>query len=520
MAITFLDASGAQLSTTNVETTTGITGYDTGLAWSNYTMTAVSPAGTAQVKVEFANHSGTGTAWFDNAVLTAPVPAIANVSPNGAVLMQVTNTLSFSASSGAAITNIQVVLNGVDVSTNLVVTGSATSKAVTYSGLKTNQAYTGTIIVTDANNLAASVPVSFDTFVPAFLWEAEDFDYSGGLYINDPTLASTNEPGSYFGVVGTQGIDENDTGHNGPELYRTNDFMSTGPSGDTARANFIAAQAINPAIQDYCVGYFDTGEWVNYTRSFPAGKYNIYARLASGNSGVSTIYLDKVITGQTTPAQTTSPLGSFQYTGTGWGNYQYVPLTDAYGNLVAVDLNGVTTLRVTAGTGNMNFFFLVPARLDLPVIGNVFPNGSVLMQPTNKFAFSVSSASATIPTNNIRLTLNGVDVLLEPGDCREFDQQDRDLLGAQDQPGLHGGGQRDRCEWERGQLDVPFRYVRAFVHLGGQRIGTSVRGSILITPCRPPRRRPTATSAKSAFRALMRMKRATIRPTSTVPETR
>ena len=146
-----------------------------------------------------------------------------------------------------------------------------------------------------------------------------------------------------------------------------------------------AAQATDPAIKDYSVGYFDAGEWVNYTRSFPAGKYNVYARLASGNSGISTIYLDTVTSGQGTSTQTTTPLGSFKYTGSGWGSYQYVPLADAYGNLVAVDLNGVTTLRVTAGAGNMNFFLLVPARLDVPVIGNVYPNGTVLMQATNKF---------------------------------------------------------------------------------------------------------------------------------------
>ena len=425
MSISFLDASDAVLSSTNFETTTGITGYDTGLAWSNYTMIAVSPPGTAKVKVEFANHSGTGTAWFDNAVLTAPVPAITDVYPDGTVLMQATDTLSFAASADAAITNIQVVLNGADVSSNLVVTGSSTSKAVTYSGLKTNQFYTGTITVTDANNLRTAVPVSFDTLNPTFLWEAEDFDYTNGLYINNPALSSTDAPNSYFGVVGTQGVDENDIGHNGPELFRTNDFMSTDLAGDTARQNFLTAQATDPAIKDYAISYFDTGEWVNYTRNFPAGKYNVYARLASGNSGVSTMYLDKVISGQGTPAQTTSPLGSFKYTGTGWNSYQYAPLSDTYGNLVAVDLSGVTTLRVTAGVGNMNFFLLVPAQLDLPVIANVYPDGTVLMQPTNQLSFSVTSPSATIPDSGIQVTLNGTDVSGEPGHHRELDQQVR-----------------------------------------------------------------------------------------------
>jgi hypothetical protein len=223
-------------------------------------------------------------------------------------------------------------LNGTDISSNLVVTGSSTSKAVTYSGLKTNKAYVGTITVKDANNLSASAPLRFDTFIPVFLWEGEDFDYTNGLYINDPILSSTPAAGSYFGVVGSQDIDENDVGHNGPELYRTNDFMSTGLAGDTPRQEFLTAQLADPDIKDYCVGYFDGGEWVNYTRSFPAGKFNIYARLASG-SGNSSISLSKGTSGQGTPTQTTTELGSFK--SPGWENCQYVPLTDTSLSLVA-----------------------------------------------------------------------------------------------------------------------------------------------------------------------------------------
>ena len=408
MRLIFLDASSAVIR----QDAQATANYQASEPWTPYTMTSVAPAGTVQVKAEFATSGARGSVMWDNADLEASVayPAIANVQPDGTILMQVTNLLSFTATSGAAITNVQVVLNGMDISTNLMITGTLTSKTVTYGGIKTNQAYTGTITVKDANNLSASVPVSFDTFNPVFLWEAEDFDYSGGVYINTPVLSSTNAPDSYFGVVGTQGIDENDIGHTGPEQYRTNDFMSTSPSGDTARRNFLAAQAVDSNILDYCIGYFDAGEWVNYTRSFPVGEYNIYARLASGAAGVSTMALDEVTGGQTTDTQTTSPLGTFKYAGQGWGSYQYVPLTDPYGNLVAVNLSGVTTLRATAGVGNMNFFLIVPARLDLPVIGNLYPDGTVLFQPTNRLAFTATSPSATIPTNGIQVTLNGVDV--------------------------------------------------------------------------------------------------------------
>ena len=150
--------------------------------WASYSLTTNAPAGSTQVRVEFASNNGPGIGgaiWFENADLTSPVvyPAITNVQPTGAILMQVTNTLSFTATAGAAITNVQVILNGVDVSTESRRHRLLDQQGVTYSGLKTNQAYTGSITIKDANNLSASVPLAFDTFNPVFLWEAEDFDY-------------------------------------------------------------------------------------------------------------------------------------------------------------------------------------------------------------------------------------------------------------------------------------------------------------------------------------------------------
>ncbi len=210
MSMIFLDSSTNTLSTATRNTVDPAVygpNYDIAHPWASYSLTTNAPAGTTQLRVEFASNNGPGVGgsiWFENADLEPSVayPAIANVSPDGTILMQVTNKLSFAATSGAAITGIQVILNGVDISSNLVVTGSSTSKSVTYSGLKTNQAYVGTITVIDANSLSASAPLRFDTFNPVFLWEAEDFDYTNGLYLNNPTLSSTPAPGSYFGVVG------------------------------------------------------------------------------------------------------------------------------------------------------------------------------------------------------------------------------------------------------------------------------------------------------------------------------
>src|SRR5580693_9000129 len=41
-------------------------------------------------------------------------------------------------------------------------------------------------------------------------------------------------------------------------------------------------QSFSPDLQDYDVGFKSGGNWRNYTRTLPAGTYNIYLRTAHG----------------------------------------------------------------------------------------------------------------------------------------------------------------------------------------------------------------------------------------------
>src|SRR5260370_733514 len=107
----------------------------------------------------------------------------------------------------------------------------------------------------------------------------------------------------------------------------------------------------------------------------------------------------------------TNSLGTFSATGTSYNTYQWIPLKDSLGNLAKVNLAGQNTVRVTTGGGaNANFYMLVPANTNLPVISGTFPDGSVLFQSTNKLAFTASSPVTTISTNSIIVTLNGSNV--------------------------------------------------------------------------------------------------------------
>jgi len=91
------------------------------------------------------------------------------------------------------------------------------------------------------------------------------------------------------------------------------------------------------------------------------GTFNVYGRF-SGLSSYS-IYLDQVVSGARTANQVTKRLGHWGAVGRSYTSYDWVPLTDdGLTAPVVVNLNGLSTLRITtAGNNNPNYFMLVPA---------------------------------------------------------------------------------------------------------------------------------------------------------------
>jgi hypothetical protein len=363
------------------------------------------------------NHAGgNGSDVGFNNLKIAPELVVNNISPDDSkALFNVTNKMSFGIASPSSAVNangIQLTLNGVNVSSNLVISGAGTENvSVSYTNLLLDTIYIGQINVTNVAGAGVSAPIRFDTFHSTyFTWEAEDFDFNGGQFIDNPVI-STNSASSYYNQIGTSNVDEYVPNYSAtqPHLWRTNDQVSTDVAGDTPRSPFTAA-----GIPDYQVGYFNPSNWVNYTRTFPAGTYNIYARVANGNGGLANCYLAEVTSGEGTTNQTTTQLGAFQFSGRGWNAFDFIPLTDPWGNVLAVTLNGQTTLRVTSGPlgggVNMNFFMLAPGSNTPPAIANIYPDGSQPFQNTNQLTFTVKSALSTVSTNAIQVTLNGINV--------------------------------------------------------------------------------------------------------------
>ena len=75
----FLDGTDTELASHEVSITASINvpgdeQYDVGVAYQDFTVSAVAPTGTTQVKVEFAEWDSSGTIWVDNVALV-PEPA-------------------------------------------------------------------------------------------------------------------------------------------------------------------------------------------------------------------------------------------------------------------------------------------------------------------------------------------------------------------------------------------------------------------------------------------------------------
>lgn len=355
-------------------------------------------------------------------------PVAIKYYPDGLTLLQATNKFVFSAVSPSGvwgpsvnITNIQMILNGADVSSQLVLTtngtvGTSTNISVSYAGLPQNQVNTVVMTVLDANGKIGTSSVTFDTYNPTnFVLEAEEFDFNNGQYIDNADYTSTNgNANSYYGLDSVATVDTSKitvTGGINATDYRAgatdNTKTQTPASTDLPRPRFINLAANDPAVVDHVIANFSSSDWQNYTRTYPAGNYNVYGRLSTASSGTLTV--SRVVSGQGTSTQVTTNIGTMTTTGISSVNYSWVPLKNSLGNLAVVNLGGVSTLRVTSGGGaQANFYMLVPANTNLPSISGIYPNK--LLQPTNKFSFTTSSTITTINTNSITLSLNGINV--------------------------------------------------------------------------------------------------------------
>jgi hypothetical protein len=287
-------------------------------------------------------------------------PTLSNISPaNGTVFAPAASGFSFTANAGAGGTpintsGIHLSLNGNDVTAQLVITGTSTSRNVSCSLLAPNNVYTAVLAVTNSNGVGVTRTVQFDTVDSNnFYVKAHDFDYNSGEW---DTAGNGLVAYTYLGnSLAVSNVDFSSPPSGGQYPYRF-PGLATEITADAPLPGYFTGG-------DYDVGYFNTGDWANFTRDYPAGKYFAYGRAAGGNGNL-TAYLDQVTSGFGTTTQTTRRLGTWRANTGGWQSWAWVPLTDAgLTSPVIINVGGTNTLRVTSGGSiNFNYFMLVPVQ--------------------------------------------------------------------------------------------------------------------------------------------------------------
>ncbi len=373
---------------------------------------------------------------YDNLTVSAP-PAAANVAPiisaiapvEGANFLPASTQVSFVVTDDKALPDsaFQVTLNGTVYTTanGVSLSAAGATRTATLGGLAAERNYTGQVSVTDSDGVTRSVPLHFDTYtvVNTRLVELEDYNFEAGGFFNSPVRTAEGwgaAENSYADRVATVGIDVRETRTSpsaGDTMYRTQDAVRMQRSLDRARPGFSAENL----IFDYDVGDLAVGEWMNYTRDFEAGSYEIYLREAVVNFGQADSALEIVTGDRTQPDQTVRVVGTFLGTTSGF-TYRNVPLTDGTGaNKVVLRLSGVTTLRlrtITADTssGNryLNYLLLVPvedAGVQRAAVASLAPaNGTTVnsVEPTVQVA--IENRDTQVNVGSIQLQINGATV--------------------------------------------------------------------------------------------------------------
>ena len=413
-----------------------VTGGVTNMLGSGQYITA--PPGAVKVEFRINLYQAAfepGAPFWDDATLNlvgGPSPSnIGNLSPDGTKFFNAASTsftfnVASAAAGGAALptnpsSGVGIIVNGQNQTPSLQFSGPATNLSVTLPNLASNSLYTITVSATNSVGLVSSKTVNFDTFpTNVFIVSAEDYDYTNGLFFENPTPTAAPAPNSYYGLAGTLGVDMSTYGGTGvlpggaSQLVRSDNNVAMQKADDIQLPQYAAAN--NPNVYNVQIAYNNGGNWENYTRNYPAGNYVVYLRYNDNTPG-NYESLNLLTSGYGTSTQTTTNLGEFISAGIG-ANYAWVPLTDAFGNKIIVNLGaGQNTLQLFSG-GLANFvdFIFVPVGSGLPpVINNLSPNNvnppinaNIFLNVTD-ITYSVSSAFSTVATNNIHTVINGTD---------------------------------------------------------------------------------------------------------------
>jgi hypothetical protein len=399
-------------------------------------ITADSASAETLADVTFDNYrAGSGP---DRPLFASDPPLIENVDPvNRSTFLSGVSRLSFEVRTADPNTigfgDIEVLVNGLDLSGSLTIAGEPTHRTVSWDGIESDRLYTVRITARDDQGRSSVETVVFDTLNPATarMIEAEDYNYglSGGLPLikvcnpaeQPPTADSgggfqDNPPPSGFesgeaglpvngggvGYLDTAGIREVDFHDMSTAIGEAeiNNYRLCNPVGVEKTTDVLRQKYVDLSIPDWDQDVFDVeaGEWLNYSRTFPEGNYRILLRAAS--SANQQVELSLVTGNAGQPGQVTQVLGTFVVPDTGL-YHEYVDLTDpASGDPVTVALSGVETLRLTAlnaaGNLRLNYLLVVEGEITIALEDPRSAGGDFLFDfgTANGVAYQVQTKAA------------------------------------------------------------------------------------------------------------------------------
>jgi hypothetical protein len=202
-----------------------------------------------------------------------------------------------------------------------------------------------------------------------FLVEAEDFNSAGVAQAGVNSMPYLG--GAYDGLGATVNIDyfRDDATPDG-NVYRLGEApnLPLSTDGDRVRARDANGDPTWTVDVNYRPGWAGGGRWMDYTRSVPAGDYQVWASMSYGETPGGAVRsignLRKVTSDPTKPNQTVADVGYFRGPATGgWGANQLVPMrstTATKGDAAVVTFGGPITFQFEYASADFDYMMLVP----------------------------------------------------------------------------------------------------------------------------------------------------------------
>jgi hypothetical protein len=235
-----------------------------------------------------------------------------------------------------------------------------------------------------------------------FLVEAEDFNFGSGQTLPVASVMPYTG-GAYSGRLAVQGVDYERPADSSSPVYRNDTRIPINDNPDLSRADGAWSMSVN-----FKLGWIGDGQWYNYTRTVPPGRYQVFAAMSHGDTSEGAIRgsFQRVTGTATTATQTLENLGSFVAAGTGgWGVNALVPLRDASGAIRTLGLGGVTTFRMNPTSGDYDYLLFMPAAPPRIVVA---PQPQTVLEGRDA-VFTVNTGDAAV--SGFQWTSNAVPIL-------------------------------------------------------------------------------------------------------------